>query len=100
MKHETKGVAIIAHPFVNIGFDRSAAVELYEMGADGFEVYCSYHQDEQIQFYHELCMKLNCLETCGSDYHGSIKPNVVLGMTHYEGNCNKMIESLMERIGK
>lgn len=96
--HETKGVAIIAHPFVNIGCNRTAAIELLEMGADGFEVYCSYHKQEQVQFFHELCMQLNCLETAGSDYHGNIKPNVLFGMTNYEGDCDKMIEALMKRV--
>ncbi len=98
--HESGGVAIVAHPSVNIGCDLSNALKLLEMGIDGFEVYCSYHDQKQISFYHDLCKKMNCLETCGSDYHGMIKPQVELGMTNYEGDCSLMIQALLERISK
>lgn len=96
--HQTNGAAIVAHPSVNIGCDEQSAKKLLEIGADGFEVYCSYHDVKQNRFYHDLCQKANCLETCGSDYHGMIKPQVKLGMTHYEEDCSLIVNALIERI--
>lgn len=94
--HECGGLVIVAHPFVNLGLDKSLVNLLIQCGVDGFEVYSSYHDEVARQFYLQLCEEFNLIFTAGSDFHGLTKPNITLGHTHYEGNyeneCKKIIE--------
>ena len=92
--HETKGVCICAHPFVNIGCDQAAINQLVAAGIDGFEAYCSYHNEETSAFYQTICEQKQLLYTCGSDYHGPTKPNIKLYDHHFKGDCNKMMKNL------
>ncbi len=76
---ELQGVAILAHPKVNTDNDLGMLESLYEKGIDGVEAYCSYHQEEDGKFYYEWASKHGLLITCGSDYHGTIKPGIEIG---------------------
>ena len=92
--HRTHGVLIVAHPVQTIGLDYDACDELVEAGADGFEVYSSYHDTNAIQFYREYCERKDLIQTFGSDFHGSVKPNIDLGQTGYELDCSDQILKL------
>jgi len=45
---------------------------------DGVEAFCSYHSEETAKYIHEWAEKNNLIYTCGSDYHGKIKPAIEL----------------------
>lgn len=96
--HEIKGVIICAHPKVTIGKDMDIIQTLIDAGIDGFEVYCSYHDEEYADFYKEIVQKHGLLMTCGSDYHGATKPNIELGQTGYNEDCTQIVAMLKEKI--
>ena len=96
--HRCGGALIVAHPMQNLKLDAAAAEELREGGADGFEVYSSYHDEKGRRFYHEFCRKWGLAETFGSDFHGATKPNIDLGKTGFDGDCAAMIALLKARI--
>ncbi len=96
--HEIKGVIICAHPKVTIGKDLDTIQALIDAGIDGFEVYCSYHDEEYAEFYKNIVEKHDLLMTCGSDFHGYTKPNIELGQTGYNGDCSQIVTRLKEKI--
>ncbi|MEG0076702.1 PHP domain-containing protein [Anaerorhabdus sp.] len=98
MIHRLKGVAICAHPKVTIGREKILIDALIESNIDGFEAYCSYHNQEDARFYKALCEEKNLCMTVGSDFHGKTKPNIQLGDTGYEGDCAHIVEDLKRRI--
>lgn len=74
------GIPIFAHPGNNIKQNRELAIDIYNQGLKGMEVYTSYHDDETTKFYEALAKELNCLVTVGSDFHGKTKPAIDMGM--------------------
>ena len=78
------GVAAIAHPHsLNIQdsdrlYDVIKSFSL--MGVKAIEVYYPLHTAEQTQLYLSIAEKLNLLVTGGTDFHGSNKPGVALGV--------------------
>jgi len=77
------GIPVIAHPYqtrlVNDELEE-LIVELTDFGLMGIEVFYSQHTPEQIRFYKYLADKYGLLITAGSDFHGSTKPDIELGM--------------------
>lgn len=96
--HDTKGVAICAHPNVNIGHDMNCINKLIAHGIDGFEVYCSYHNSEDIAFYKKLVNDRELLMSCGSDYHGITKPNIHLGETNCDIDGKLIVERILAKL--
>lgn len=96
--HQQGGVLIVAHPEVNLGLSAEACEILRKAGADGFEVYSSYHDEEARAFYHAFCQRYDLIETFGSDFHGTTKPNLSLGQTGWNEDCTAAIEKLKQRI--
>jgi predicted metal-dependent phosphoesterase TrpH len=89
-------VPVLAHP--GAYFERATRedlVALSEQGLAGLEVYSSYHDPQQVQSYRALAEELNLVATAGSDFHGRIKPQVVLGQLK-EGTYD-MVEALEKR---
>jgi hypothetical protein len=74
---------ILAHPY-SLQIDtrelRELLGRLKEQGLDGMEAYYTDHTPEQTQTYLELCRKHDLLISGGSDFHGSVKKDVQLGM--------------------
>jgi predicted metal-dependent phosphoesterase TrpH len=93
---QTGGVPVLAHPgayFQKTG--RQDLINLKEHGLEGLEVYSSYHDADQCEFYKSLADELDLIPTVGSDFHGEIKPHISLGMLDSGGYW--MIERLKER---
>lgn len=82
------GIPVVAHP-IRLGMDRIAERELLirlkDAGLLGLEIYHSEHPPELQAHYRQLAEELELLPTGGSDFHGSIKPDVDLG-TGIRGN--------------
>ncbi len=80
------GFSVMAHPIelmkeYNLTYEEidKIAGELKEIGLDCIEVYYSKHTKENREHYIEIAKKYGLMMTCGSDFHGSPKPNVKLG---------------------
>ena len=79
MIQQNHGIAVLAHPGVNIKGKEHLLDGILSLGMDGIEVYSSYHTREQAQyFYHEAAVR-GLKVTCGSDFHGRTKPSIYLG---------------------
>jgi predicted metal-dependent phosphoesterase TrpH len=91
------GVPVLAHPS---WLDRSDGIykicdELKAVGLAGVEVHYSTHRPEQTAQYLEAARRLELLITGGSDFHGSTKPDIEVGIGR--GNLHvpsKLLEPL------
>ncbi|MCX5699310.1 MAG: PHP domain-containing protein [Candidatus Omnitrophica bacterium] len=72
------GVAVLAHPYM-LRNDAMIA-EFVSYGLEGLEVHYPEHSQAMVNFYLDLAKKLNLLVTGGTDFHGSVKPQIKLGM--------------------
>ena len=77
-----KATPVLAHPLKDIDPNmlRKILSELIAAGLVGMETMHSSYTDEQIAVSKEIAAEFNLLESGGSDYHGSIKPGVMLGV--------------------
>ncbi|MBM3252278.1 MAG: PHP domain-containing protein, partial [Candidatus Omnitrophica bacterium] len=71
------GIPVLAHPH-SPGTD-DLIPELVSAGLKGLEVYYPGYSQSQIQHYKNLADKLDLLVTGGSDYHGDIKDDTIIG---------------------
>ncbi len=82
-------LVVLAHPY-SLELNREKLhrelLRLKEYGLDGVEVFYSEHSPEQMELYASLCRNLDLLPTGGSDFHGSVKPEIELGSGR--GNLN------------
>ena len=60
------------------------------------EVYSSYHTEEQIDFYKEVCKKHNLVMSAGSDYHGKTKPHVQMGLCNMDKEMEAVLKEWIE----
>jgi hypothetical protein len=85
---ESRGVPVLAHP-VRLGFSRDLEKETLigfkRTGLMGLEIYHSEHPPELQAHYRQLAAELELLPTGGSDFHGTVKPEIELG-TGLNGN--------------
>ncbi len=77
------GIPVIAHPYqTNLENNQLEQLikKLIDYGLKGIEVFYSLHSKSQIEQYLNYARKYNLLITGGSDFHGSNKPEIQLGM--------------------
>lgn len=77
------GALVLAHPGLletsqGSRFEKCLD-ELIAMGIDGIEVYYPEHGEEQTRYYAGLAKNRGLLVTGGTDFHGSIKPEIQMG---------------------
>ncbi|MDI6697374.1 MAG: PHP domain-containing protein [Candidatus Saccharicenans sp.] len=92
----TGGVPVLSHP--GAYFQRTTRADLLvlkELGLQGLEVYTSYHNQDETEYYRELARELDLVATAGSDFHGRIKPAVKFGLI--KNGDYSMVEKLRER---
>ena len=78
------GIPVIAHPYqtkLSNNELEELIVELTVFGLMGIEVFYSQYTRDQVKFYKYIADKHSLLITAGSDFHGSTKPHIKLGMT-------------------
>lgn len=80
---KARGIAVLAHPGINIGQDQKILESIVSCGIDGMEVYSSYHDENMVAFYNKQAEKFHLLKTIGSDFHGKTKPAIRLGSMSY-----------------
>jgi predicted metal-dependent phosphoesterase TrpH len=105
MLHAAGGVAVMAHPGLVplAGNALEARVESLarDAGMDGIEVYYSQHSQAETARYLAWAERLGLLVTGGSDFHGTPKPHVPLGIV-YEGRPapHSVWEAVQARVGE
>ena len=77
------GLPVLAHPML-LQLEKDIALEkliltLKEMGLKGIEVYYPEHTPEQTAYYATLADRYDLLATGGTDFHGSLKPDIKMG---------------------
>lgn len=75
-------VSVLAHPFLNLSEDELSSFLpiAKQRGLDGMECYYSLYDDETITASLWLADKFGLLPSGGSDFHGSRKPDIELGI--------------------
>ena len=77
------GIPVLAHPHLlpikNEKRLEALIIALKEMGLKGVETYYPGHPPELIFRYNEMANRHNLLITGGTDFHGSIKPEIKMG---------------------
>ena len=77
------GIPVIAHPFLlnprNIEDIEKLVITLKAMGLKGIEVYYSEHSQDNISKLEDIANRHELLMTGGSDFHGSLKPEIKMG---------------------
>ncbi len=72
--HQNQGIAVLAHPLVNVKGNRELIGDITALGIDGIEAYSSYHSPAQAADLAIEAKRRGLLITCGSDFHGKTKP--------------------------
>ena len=78
------GVPVLAHPaLIKVKTDnelKELVAKLTEYGLIGIEVHYSLHSDTQIKMFKEYAKEFGLIETGGSDYHGTNKPEIKMDL--------------------
>lgn len=80
---EIGGLAILAHPFLNLKTEeslRTFLIEAKKCGLDGMEVTYPRFSEEQANLANKLAEEFDLLKSGGSDFHGSNKPDIYIGV--------------------
>ncbi|MBQ0064261.1 MAG: PHP domain-containing protein [Firmicutes bacterium] len=88
--HACGGIAILAHPYQYKyeGKDwEQFMLDAKNADIDGIEVYYSGYDLEQIDTLLEIAKENNWIVTGGSDYHGTNKPHIDLGVVNVPDSC-------------
>lgn len=91
------GVPVLAHPGNNIKEQIPLLHAVLDQGIDAIEVYSSYHNAVQTAFYHDQAISRNLAITCGSDFHGKIKPSIAIGSVDCNGKEEVFLKGLEKK---
>lgn len=94
--HKNGGIAILAHPHANLknSVDAEALLDgIIGLGLDGIEAFSSYHTPELADYYAKRAEAAGLLVTCGSDFHGRLKPAISVGSAVFGSKMDGEIES-------
>jgi hypothetical protein len=81
--NKEQATIILAHPYsLDLSGEAEAAEikRLANLGIDGLEAYYSLHSPSQTRKYLDLCQRFDLLPSTSSDFHGSVKPDIELGI--------------------
>ena len=92
---DSGGIPILAHPGNNVKEDKQLLESIIKQGIEGLEVYSTYHDKSQKDFYKKFALEKNLLSTCGSDFHGKTKPSIDIGSSDCEANEDIIIKVLL-----
>ncbi len=104
MIHAAGGVAICAHPvqlrLQNFARMRQVLKDLVDLGLDGVEVIHSDHRPLDVKFLDSFATQYKLLKTGGSDFHGSMKSKVRLGMARQRPIPRAYFDAILARLRK
>ena len=80
--HKAGGLAFLAHPLLYSYDDKLATIEQFinEYDIDGLECHYSLFNSQETKSLVDLCIKYNKFVCGGSDYHGTLKEDIALGV--------------------
>lgn len=87
--HQGNGLAVIAHP--QLIWKRNVVDDLLKMNFDGIEVFYARFPREDEKQWADIAKKKNWLMTGGSDFHGSVKPDIPLGASWVDENTFQIL---------
>jgi hypothetical protein len=90
------GIASLAHPIRVRGDVAAMMPELCDAGLSAIEAYHSDHDARDTELFLDLAKRYGLLVTGGSDFHGEVKPEVMLG-TGCDGNL-RIPADLVDRL--
>ncbi len=93
----SKGITVLAHPGINVKEDTALLDKIRAAGVAGIEVFSSYHDNRQTQFYLDYAQQHNLLLSCGSDFHGKTKPAIKIGSTDNPLVQESLIPTLLQK---
>jgi predicted metal-dependent phosphoesterase TrpH len=98
------GLPVIAHPS-QLRRENSAQIEneiknLVDLGLAGIEVIHSDFDEDMVALLNRLAEKFHLLKTGGSDFHGSNKPNIDLGIANKRRIPREFFDSLQSALEK
>lgn len=77
------GIPVLAHPVLIKPTNNQPIEYLIEilkgMGLKGLEVYYSDHTELHVKQYSNIAKQFDLLETGGTDFHGNLKPDIMIG---------------------
>jgi 3',5'-nucleoside bisphosphate phosphatase len=96
------GVPVLAHP-VQLRYENDAQLErivkdLLDEGLEGIEVIHSDHDSKLVEQYTRLAERYGLLKTGGSDFHGSNKKDIPLGVANGRRIPRAFFDALLEAI--
>jgi len=102
---EAGGVPVLAHPALLKPLSKSPFEDLIrilkDMGIRGIEVYYPEHSPNQTYFYADIAQRYDLLMTGGTDFHGSMKPDIQMGNGKGDFSvCYSLYEKLAAIIGQ
>ena len=93
---KTGGVPVLAHPGNNIKENEELLQNIFQEDVCGMEVFSSYHNQVQTDFYLRWSQQLGVIPTYGSDFHGKTKPSITLGSI----DCQEQAEEICYALQK
>ena len=101
---QSGGIATLAHP-IQLRTENDAQLErivkdLVDSGLQGLEVIHSDHDAEHVEKYTKLADRYGLLKTGGSDFHGTNKKDIGLGVARGRRIPREFFDALKERSGK
>lgn len=100
--HRAGGVAVMAHPGLVPQSASALAARVETLtnddGLDGIEAYYSQHGPADTERFLALAGRLGLLVTGGSDFHGTPKPHVPLGIVHGGPASYSLLTALRDRL--
>ena len=101
---ESGGIASIAHPKqmkLNPEKAEKEVGKFVDQGLEAIEVYNSCHNHRDNAIYSKIAKQFNLVETGGSDFHGTNKPDVDLAFLGEKVQLGyEMVDALRDRIRK
>jgi predicted metal-dependent phosphoesterase TrpH len=99
---QSRGLAVLAHPLQlraqnDAQLDRMVK-DLVDMGLAGIEVIHSDHDAAWVQKCTQLAERYNLLKTGGSDFHGSNKKDIALGVANGRRIPREWMDELLKRL--
>ncbi len=91
------GIPVIAHPYQTRLNDQDLEIlikELKDYGLLGIEVFYSQHSEDQVEKYLYFAKKYDLLITAGSDFHGTNKPHILLGMDVPKEHLSRFLDKV------
>jgi predicted metal-dependent phosphoesterase TrpH len=99
---DSGGIPVLAHPIqLRLGSDEkleSIVRELIDLGLAGLEVMHSDHTPDLVSKYTAMADRFNLLKTGGSDFHGTNKKDIELGLARGQRVPREFLDGLFERL--